>query len=196
MLLSIEKNLKKIALIFTYFLYNITGLQLFMHIHYMYFQNLVSSFTEDYLSEVDLKKITKPKPQNKDIIYKDELDMYTKFNDYIINHNNQWSTFIGFSKIHLAILIKHSLYMKKNTPVIKVIKNYLNSYREYNDSYKSTLLENNKCPFSKNIDLNQLQIEENKKLHLFMIQTHLMPDFIAECFHYQDFEMEKLQKVA
>jgi hypothetical protein len=187
--------LKKITLILTYFLYKLTNLRLFMHIHYWHYKNLVSNFTDAELTIVDKKKITYQNPQNPDIIYKDEFDMYNKFNNYIINHNTHWSSYITFSRIHLTILIKNSQHMKKNTPVMKVIKRYLNTYKDYSKKVEDNCQTESKCPFSGAIDISKIKIEENKKLHLFMMQTHLMPNFIAECFHFESFEIEKLRKV-
>jgi hypothetical protein len=201
MLQSLKISIKKLMLIFTYFLYKLTNLQLFMHIHYLYYKNLVSTFTEDELTTVDKRKITNQNPQNPNIVYSDEMDMYNKFDDYIIKHNKSWSSFITFSKIHYAILIKNSVYMEKNTPVMKVIKRYLQTYDSYNTEFNKSLTNNDKikedeCPFTGAIDIKKLKIDENKKLHLFMIQTHLMPEYLAECFIYDNFELEKLRKIA
>ena len=100
-------------------------------------------------------------------------------------YNKKWSSLIKFTKIHYAILINNSIHMEKNTPVMNVIKKYLNTY-----DYKKQEVLTTGCPFTSN-----LKIKENKKLHLFMIQTHLMPDYLAECFQFDNFDLENLDKL-
>lgn len=177
--------MKKILLIMTYYIYSITNLDFFMNIHYHYYKKLVSGFIEEELTEIDIKKITNKNPENPDIVYSDEMDMYNKFNNYILNHNKKWSSVIKFTRIHYAILISNSVYMERNTPVMNVIKKYLNNYESYNKKQQELMTE---CPFT-----SKLKIKENKKLHLFMIQTHLMPDYLAECFQFDNYDLENLK---
>ena len=40
---------------------------------------------------------------------------------------------------------------------------------------------------------SKLKIKENKKLHVFMNQTHLTPDYLAECFQFDNYDLENLK---
>jgi hypothetical protein len=181
---------KKMLLIFTYYLYSITNFDLLMNIHYKYYKDLVYGFTIRELTEIDIKKLNNKNPENPDIVYSNEMDMYHKFNSYIVNHNKKWSSLIKFTKIHYAILISNSAYLEKNTPVMHVIKKYLSTYESYHEKINQQEELTSGCPFTRN-----LKIKENKKLHLFMIQTHLMPDYLAECFQFDHFDLENLDKI-
>ena len=178
----------KIFLIFTFYLYRILPFQFLINLHYNYYEYLLSNYDEEKMSEIDIKKLNNKNPEDEKILYQNTNDMYYKFNNYIINHNKKWSSLITFTKSHYAILLTKSSFMNKKTPVIKVIKNFIKRYDSYSYSYKKHIEE------SKDPETSKIEVDENKKLHVFMIQTHLQPDYIAECFKFTNFNIDFFEK--